>query len=60
VTGKARGIFDDIMKHCRRVTAEDWRRSGTFWRRLKQRWAYFLLNRVDPYVARWQWRALPK
>jgi cardiolipin synthase A/B len=59
VTGKAREIFDDIMKHCRPVTAGDWRRSRTFWRRLKQRWAYFLLNRVDPYVARRQWRALP-
>jgi cardiolipin synthase len=60
VTGKAREIFDDIMKHCRRVTAEDWRRSRTFWQRLKHRWAYFLLNRVDPYIARWQWRSLPK
>ena len=60
MTGQAGAIFDAIMKHCRQITAEDWRRSGTLWRRLKQRWAYFLLNRVDPYVARWQWRALPK
>jgi cardiolipin synthase len=60
VTGNAREIFDDIMKHCRRITVEDWSRSGTLWRRLKQRWAYFLLNRLDPYLARRQWRALPK
>jgi cardiolipin synthase len=60
MTGKANEIFDGFLKHCRRVTAEDWRRSRTFWSRLKQRWAYFLLNRVDPYVARWQWRTLPK
>ena len=60
MTDKAREIFNDFLKHCRQVTTEDWRRSRTFWRRLKQRWAYFLLNRVDPYVARWQWRALPK
>jgi cardiolipin synthase len=58
MTGKAREIFDDLRKHCRRVTAEDWSRSRTFWQRLKQRWAYFLLNRVDPYIARWQWRSL--
>jgi cardiolipin synthase len=58
--GKARDIFADILTNCRQITAEDWRRSSTFWQRLKQRWAYFLLNRVDPYVARWQWRALPK
>jgi len=58
VVGEAGEIFNEVMKHCRRVTVEDWRRSRTFWQRLKQRWAYFLLNRVDPYVARWQWRAL--
>ncbi|HLX94200.1 MAG TPA: phospholipase D-like domain-containing protein [Verrucomicrobiae bacterium] len=55
----ARGIFADTLKHCRRVTREEWRQSRTFWQRLKQRWAYFLLNRVDPYVARRQWRRLP-
>ena len=60
VTGRSREIFDDIMKHCRRVTAEDWSRSSTFWQRLKQRAAYFLLNRLDPYIARRQWRALPQ
>jgi len=60
VAAGARGIFDDIQKNCRRITAEDWRRSRTFWQRLKWRWAFFLLNRLDPYVARRQWRALPK
>jgi len=55
----ARGIFADILKNCRRVTLDDWRRAHTLWERLKQRWAYFLLNRVDPYVARRQWRDLP-
>ena len=59
VAGRARGIFADTLKHCRRVTREEWRQSRTFWQRLKQRWAYFLLNRIDPYVARRQWRGLP-
>jgi cardiolipin synthase A/B len=59
MTGQAREIFDDVLKHCRRVTMGDWRRSRTVWERLKQRWAYFLLNRIDPYVARRQWRNLP-
>lgn len=58
MTEQARDIFDDFLKNCRQVTAEDWSRSRTFWQRLKQRWAYFLLNRVDPYIARWQWRSL--
>jgi cardiolipin synthase len=55
---QARAIFTDILQHCRRVTREDWRKSRTLWQRLKQRWAYFLLNRIDPYVARRQWRGL--
>jgi cardiolipin synthase len=60
VVAGAREIFDDMLKYCRRITAEEWRQSLTFWQRLKRRWAYFLLNRVDPYIARWQWRSLPK
>lgn len=56
---QARGIFDDVLKNSRRVTMEDWRRAHTIWQRLKQRWAYFLLSRIDPYVARRQWRDLP-
>jgi cardiolipin synthase A/B len=59
MAAQARGIFDDIQKNCRRITLEGWRGSQTLWQRLKQRWAYFLLNRIDPYVARWQWRGIP-
>ena len=59
IARQARDIFSNTLKHCRQVTAADWRRSRTLWRRLRQRWAYFLLNRIDPYVARRQWRALP-
>ena len=59
LSARADDIFGDILKNCRRITIEDWRHSQTFGQRLKQRWAYFLLNRIDPYVARRQWRALP-
>jgi cardiolipin synthase len=58
IAKEAREIFSKNLEHCHRVTAAEWRKSRTFWRRLKQRWAYFLLNRVDPYMARRQWRAL--
>jgi cardiolipin synthase len=54
----ARKIFTDNLEHCKRVTGEEWRKSRTLWRRLKQHWAYFLLSRIDPYMARRQWRAL--
>ena len=59
IAKEAREIFSINLKHCHRVTAEEWRKSRTFWRKLKQRWAYFLLNHLDPYLARRQWRDLP-
>lgn len=60
VVNEARKIFTDTLERCRRVTWEEWRKSRTFWQKLKQRWAYFLLDRIDPYVARRQWRGLPR
>ena len=59
IAKEAREIFAKNLKHCHRVTAEEWRKSRSFWRKLKQRWAYFLLNHLDPYLARRQWRDLP-
>jgi cardiolipin synthase len=55
----ANEIFDGDLKHCHQITLADWKKKRTFWRRLKRRWAYFLLNRLDPYFAKRQWRALP-
>jgi cardiolipin synthase len=60
MAGQARNIVADTLRYCRRVTREEWRRSRTFWQKIKQRWAYFLLDRIDPYLARRQWRSLPK
>lgn len=56
---QAREIFAGRLSHCRQVTAEEWARSRTLWRRLRNRWAYFLLVRIDPWVAQSQWRGLP-
>jgi cardiolipin synthase len=59
IVAEAREIFRDVQHHCRAVRLEEWRKSRTFWERLKSHWAHFILTRVDPYVARRQWRALP-
>jgi cardiolipin synthase len=56
---EARAIFGDALRHCRRIELEGWRYSRRFWARLYSRWAYFVLARIDPYIARRQWRALP-
>ena len=59
MAAEAREIFDDALHHCRRIDPAEWRRGRTFWARLRRRWAYFVLARIDPYLARKQWRALP-
>ena len=59
MAAEARQILAEALLHCRRVDRAEWRRSRTFWTRLKQRWAFFLLARIDPYLALKQWRALP-
>jgi cardiolipin synthase len=56
---QARAVFEENLTHCRRITLEQWRESSSLWERLKQRWAYFLLMRLDPHIARRQWRGLP-
>ncbi len=56
---EARALFAASLPHCRRVDLAEWRGTRTLWTRLKQRWAYFLLARIDPYLALKQWRALP-
>ncbi len=59
IAAEARAIFRERLAHCRSIGLESWRRSRSLWRRFKQHWAYFLLVRVDPYIARRQWQALP-
>jgi cardiolipin synthase len=59
MAAQAREIFAEHLKHSRVITRESWRNSRTLWRRLKQHWAYFMLVRIDPWIARWQWKPLP-
>lgn len=57
--GQARALFQNVRGNCRPITSEAWRQGRTLWGRIKRRWAYLLLVRIDPYLARWQWRGLP-
>ena len=59
IADQAREVFASTLKHCRHITLEEWIQTRSLWRRLKQRWAYLLLVRFDPLIARWRWRALP-
>jgi len=59
MAGQAREIFRDIQRHSAKIDLPTWRRSRGFWTKIKERLAYFFLARVDPHVARQQWKALP-
>jgi cardiolipin synthase len=54
MAAEARELFTRTKLNCQEINAENWRASRTVWQRLKQRWAYFLLARVDPRIARWR------
>jgi len=59
MAAQAREVFQADLNNSLEITAEGWRTSNSIWRRLKQHWSYFLLARIDPYIARVQWRDLP-
>jgi cardiolipin synthase len=56
LVAEAREIFAKDLLHCRKIEFETWRNERNFWSRLKGRWAYFILARLDPCISRRQWR----
>ena len=56
----AREIFDDTLKHCRKIDLPHWRASQSFWQRCQQRWAHFLLARLDVVCALRQFQGVKK
>jgi cardiolipin synthase len=47
----AREIFEAALQHSRPIELIAFRRSQSLWQRWKNRWAHFLLARIDPLVA---------
>lgn len=56
---EAREIFVNALKHSVAVDSATWKKARGFWMKLKERVAYFFLARIDPHVARQQWKSLP-
>jgi len=54
----AKEIFSEVLKNSRRIELKEFRRSQNFWEHWKNRWAHFLLARIDPLVALRQFQAL--
>jgi len=53
-----RDVFENTLKHCTRITPAEWRASRTFWSKLKEQWAYFVLSKLDPYLTQLQLEVL--
>jgi cardiolipin synthase len=51
-------IFAGDLKHCRRVDHKEHRKARKTWEKVMERWAFFILARMDPYIARQQRRYL--
>ena len=59
IAKQARAVFAGSLSHCKKIELEEWRQSRSLWEKLKQRFAYWVLVRMDPYFARRLWRSLP-
>ncbi len=57
LAAEARDIFASDLQRSQPIERGAWRRSRTFWNKLRERWAYFLFARVDTYIARRQFKA---
>jgi cardiolipin synthase len=54
----ARRWFEHALAHSHPVNAREWKQTRSFMRRMWSRFAYLLLARIDPLVARRRFRAL--
>ncbi len=57
VAADAREIFERLLKNSRPIERAEWKKSQSLWQRIHQRWAHFLVARVDSFVALRQFRA---
>ena len=58
LAAEARALFERDLARCRRIGRRAWRKTRTFCNRLKEQWAYYVLARLDLYVARRQLKML--
>ncbi len=57
LAAQARALFDGDLLHAQKLSLGSWRQDRRLWDRLRQRFAYFLMARLDLFVARWLWRS---
>jgi len=57
---EARERFELDLTHSARIDPRAWRRTRTFWEKLKEQWAWTVLVHWDATLARWQLKRLGK
>jgi cardiolipin synthase len=58
LTTEAQSIFQADLEQSQRIDPVTWSKSRSFWAKLREDWAYFLLARIDPYLAGRQLKSL--
>jgi len=58
LAARARAQFEEDLRHSRQVTLESTQGYKSWWPRFKQRFAYFVLAKLDPWIAREHMRKL--
>lgn len=53
---QAGDIFEKDLAHCRRIDPQTWRTSRSFFTKLLEHAAYFLMVRIDPHITSLRWR----
>jgi cardiolipin synthase len=53
-------FFERTLRHCTRVEPAQWKKTRTVWRRFQEKWAYFALSKVDPYLTQLQLEVLSR
>jgi cardiolipin synthase len=51
-------FFEQTLQHCKRVDRATWRKSRTFWNKLREQWAFWILSRLDPWLSSVQFNVL--
>ncbi|MDX1953472.1 MAG: phosphatidylserine/phosphatidylglycerophosphate/cardiolipin synthase family protein [Verrucomicrobiota bacterium] len=55
---EGRYFFETALSHSTKIELRQWQHSRTMLQRLKEKWAFFVLSRVDPYLTQLQLNVL--
>ena len=55
---QAKDIVNRLLEQSQKVELRSWLKTQSWWQRWKNHWAHFLLTRIDPFIALYQFRTL--